>query len=126
MEKVLNRMLYSGLGLLMGGVVLTRFTFVVDGGERAVIFNQIKGVQNRVYGEGMHFRIPLLMVSPRRKIINTITKSIAVSNPLIIATKSLRGSFSPSDHSLFYWYPRSAERGPLLENPVPPRRREAG
>lgn len=51
-----------GVGLLLGGIVLTRFTFVVDGGERAVIFNQIRGVQNRVYGEGMHFRIPLLMV----------------------------------------------------------------
>ena len=61
-ERFLNRMLYLGGGLVASGIVLTRFTFVVDGGERAIIFNKIRGVQNKVYGEGMHFKIPLLMV----------------------------------------------------------------
>lgn len=62
METFLNRMLQVGVGMTLSGILLTRFTFVVDGGERAVIFNQLRGVQNRVYGEGMHFRIPILMV----------------------------------------------------------------
>jgi len=62
-ERFFNRLGQLGTGLILSGIVLTRFTFVVDGGERAVIFNKLRGVQNRVYGEGMHFRIPLLMVS---------------------------------------------------------------
>jgi hypothetical protein len=44
MEKFFNRVGQLGIGLLLGGVILTRFTFVVDGGERAVIFNQLKGL----------------------------------------------------------------------------------
>ncbi len=60
METFFNRVGTVGLGLLLGGVVLTRFVFVVDGGERAVIFDKVRGVQNKVYGEGMHFMIPIL------------------------------------------------------------------
>ena len=62
MEAMLTRMGYLGLGLIGSGIFLTRFVFVIDGGERGVIFNRIKGVQNHVYGEGMHFRIPILHV----------------------------------------------------------------
>ena len=49
--------------MLLGGVVLSKFVFVVDGGERAVIFDKIRGVQSKVYGEGMHFIVPMLQVS---------------------------------------------------------------
>ena len=49
--------------MLFGGVVLSKFVFVVDGGERAVIFDKIRGVQSKVYGEGMHFIVPMLQVS---------------------------------------------------------------
>jgi hypothetical protein len=47
---------------MMGvGVIGTRFIFVVDGGERAVIFNKLKGgVGNHVFSEGMHFKIPMV------------------------------------------------------------------
>jgi regulator of protease activity HflC (stomatin/prohibitin superfamily) len=48
---------------LVGGVVLSRFFFIVDGGERAVIFDKIRGVQGKIYGEGMHFLIPVLQVN---------------------------------------------------------------
>jgi len=61
-ERFFNRMLYLGGGLVASGIILTRFTFVVDGGERAIIFNKLRGVQNKVYGEGMHLKIPILMV----------------------------------------------------------------
>lgn len=62
-ERFFNRLGQVGIGMVLGGVVLTRFFFVVDGGERAVIFNKIRGVQPTIYGEGMHFLIPFLMVS---------------------------------------------------------------
>lgn len=58
MEAFFSRLQKAGVTLLLGGVVLTRFVFVVDGGERAVKFDRIRGVQTKVYGEGMHFIIP--------------------------------------------------------------------
>lgn len=32
--------------------------FTVDGGHRAVMFNRVVGVKDRVYGEGTHIRVP--------------------------------------------------------------------
>lgn len=34
------------------------FISSVEGGHRAIIFNRIGGVQNDIYPEGLHFRIP--------------------------------------------------------------------
>lgn len=33
-------------------------SLIVDGGHRAIIFNRIGGIQNDIYSEGLHFRIP--------------------------------------------------------------------
>jgi hypothetical protein len=44
MEKLFNRVGQLGAAMLLGGVVLSRFVFVVDGGERAVIFDKLRGV----------------------------------------------------------------------------------
>lgn len=44
MEKLFNRVGQLGAAMLFGGVLLSRFVFVVDGGERAVIFDKIRGV----------------------------------------------------------------------------------
>ena len=65
MEKFFDRMGSLGLTLLATGVIGTRFIFVVDGGERVVIFNKFRGLQDKVYGEGMHFKLPIIM-EPRR------------------------------------------------------------
>jgi regulator of protease activity HflC (stomatin/prohibitin superfamily) len=62
MEAALNRMQKLGVGLILGGVLLSRFIFVVDGGQRGVKFDRIYGVQNKVYGEGMHFVVPFFQV----------------------------------------------------------------
>ena len=76
---MLNRMGQLGLISLGLGLIGTRFIFVVDGGERALIFNKISGIQKTVYGEGMHFKVPLLMaprfmeVRTRPRMINSIT-----------------------------------------------------
>ena len=62
MEKLFNRMGQLG-GVLLGmGVVGTNFIFVVDGGERALIFDKLSGLKDKVHGEGMHFKIPIIQV----------------------------------------------------------------
>lgn len=48
--------------MVVGGLVLTRFVFVVDGGERALKYDKLRGVQDKIYGEGMHFYIPIVQV----------------------------------------------------------------
>lgn len=64
MEKLFSRMGKLGALCLGTGLVFTRFIFIVDGGERGVVFDRFRGVVEKVYGEGMHFMIPLLQVSP--------------------------------------------------------------
>jgi prohibitin 1 len=61
MEKFFDRLGFLGLSLVASGVVANQFIFTVDGGERAVIFHKTKGLMDKVYGEGMHFKIPILM-----------------------------------------------------------------
>ena len=61
MERFFDRLGFLGLSLIGIGTVATRFIFVVDGGERVVIFNKFRGLDNKVYGEGMHFKIPFVM-----------------------------------------------------------------
>lgn len=78
MERFFNRLGQVGATMLFGGVVLSRFFFIVDGGERAVIFDKIRGVQSRVYGEGMHFMIPGLQVR------NPNLLEPALAHPLLI------------------------------------------
>lgn len=52
--------------LLVGGIIavfvlISVFPIVVIGaGERGVIFNNFSGIENRILGEGMHFRIPFV------------------------------------------------------------------
>ena len=59
-EKIFNRMGSAGFAMLFAGVIGTNFIFVVDGGERALIMDAFKGVKPHVYGEGMHFRLPII------------------------------------------------------------------
>eukprot|EP01112_Ceratiomyxa_fruticulosa_P009986 TRINITY_DN2621_c0_g1_i1.p1 TRINITY_DN2621_c0_g1~~TRINITY_DN2621_c0_g1_i1.p1 ORF type:complete len:276 (-),score=56.46 TRINITY_DN2621_c0_g1_i1:116-943(-) len=48
---------------IIGGTALSLLQssmYTVDGGERAIIFNQITGVQNKVIQPGTHFLVPIL------------------------------------------------------------------
>ena len=36
---------------------------LVDAGNRAVIFDKVKGLQMKVVGEGTHFKIPYIQVN---------------------------------------------------------------
>lgn len=51
-----------GAGLVGAGVAFSFFSFVVDGGEKAIMFDAVtgKGVRNKVLSEGIHFKIPKL------------------------------------------------------------------
>lgn len=48
--------LLIGAGALAYGVANSFYT--VDGGHRAIIFSRLTGVQNNVYPEGLHFKVP--------------------------------------------------------------------
>eukprot|EP00124_Ichthyophonus_hoferi_P000726 Ihof_evm10s29 gene=Ihof_evmTU10s29 len=56
------KVLGNGIKLLLGvgalGYATSQSIYQVDGGHRAVIFSRFGGVQDRVFAEGMHFRIP--------------------------------------------------------------------
>jgi hypothetical protein len=64
MNKILNMMMYAGSGLMGLGLVFTQFTFVVEPGEKAIMFDSLtgRGVRKHVLGEGMHFKIPFVYV----------------------------------------------------------------
>jgi prohibitin 1 len=55
-----NRLTMAGFGIAGAAFVFDQILFDVDGGEAAVIFDKVSGVQEKVLGEGMHFRIPFL------------------------------------------------------------------
>lgn len=73
MEKFFSRMGKVGAVFLGTGVLFTRFVFVVDGGERGVVFDRFRGVVDKVYGEGMHFIIPFIQVR-QHSYTNTFVK----------------------------------------------------
>ncbi|KAI5960990.1 PHB2 [Candida pseudojiufengensis] len=54
--------IFGGIGgvLLLGGVAMfaQNALFNVDGGQRAILYSRINGVQNKIYPEGTHFVIP--------------------------------------------------------------------
>lgn len=48
-------------GALLGSVLFANnCLFVVDGGQRALIFDRFSGLKPTVHGEGMHFKVPFL------------------------------------------------------------------
>jgi prohibitin 1 len=96
-QKLLDWTTRIGLGLIGGGVVLTQCFFTVDGGERGILFDRFRGVIPKVYGEGMHFRIPFVQ-SPKIFEIRTRPRVIPSSSgtrDLQTANISLRILFRP-------------------------------
>eukprot|EP00123_Amoebidium_parasiticum_P015468 comp22986_c0_seq1/m.36593 comp22986_c0_seq1/g.36593 ORF comp22986_c0_seq1/g.36593 comp22986_c0_seq1/m.36593 type:complete len:297 (-) comp22986_c0_seq1:459-1349(-) len=60
--QVNTKAIATGIKLLAGASALaygaSQSIYTVDGGHRAVIFSRIGGVQDKVFAEGMHFRLP--------------------------------------------------------------------
>ena len=101
-EQFLDRMLKAGGGVLLAGVFATNFIFVVDGGERALKMDAMRGLQPHVYGEGMHFRIPVLHKINRFEIRSrpTLVPSSTGTKDLQTVDIALRILFRPEESKL--------------------------
>lgn len=77
MNKMLNLVFKAGTGIFATGLFFSQFTFVVDGGEKAIMFDSLTGggVKKHVLGEGMHLKIPFFYVKIKF-IIKTATYNI--------------------------------------------------
>jgi regulator of protease activity HflC (stomatin/prohibitin superfamily) len=62
LNNLFNKSIGLGFGLLGVGVLGSFCTFVVDGGEKAIMFDTITGggVGEKILSEGIHFKIPKL------------------------------------------------------------------
>lgn len=78
-DKLLTTLSRVGLGLGGIGALQMFCLFDVDGGERAVVMNMFTGVEDKVRGEGTHFKLPWIMqpkwynIRLRPKLIQTTT-----------------------------------------------------
>lgn len=84
MDRVLTIAARGGIGLMGLAMVPQACLFDVDGGQRAVVLNMLTGMEEKVRGEGTHFKIPyfqqpcLYTIRLRPKLIqtNTATKDL--------------------------------------------------
>jgi prohibitin 1 len=60
-DRLLTNMSRLGMGLGVAGAMQYSCLFDVDAGERVVVLNMMSGVEDKVRGEGTHFKIPWLM-----------------------------------------------------------------
>ena len=58
--SLLNNVARAALGLGVAATALNSSLYTVDGGQRAVIFDRIRGILDETVGEGTHFLIPWL------------------------------------------------------------------
>ncbi|CAG5115846.1 unnamed protein product [Candidula unifasciata] len=85
MARIFNTIGKIGLALAVTGGVVQSALYNVDGGQRAVIFDRLRGVQDEVVGEGTHFLIPWI----QRPIIFDI-RSKPRNIPVITGSKDLQ------------------------------------
>jgi len=62
MDKVIKATTTLGVGAVFAGVLAEFCIYDVDAGSRAVIFDKLTGVQEKVVSEGTHFKIPFIQV----------------------------------------------------------------
>ena len=60
MEKLANTLLGVGTVIVGTTIFFKGFTYTVDGGQRALIFDRFRGLREKVFGEGIHFFVPLI------------------------------------------------------------------
>lgn len=60
MASLLTRIGWVGTGIALTGAIAQGCLYDVDGGHRAVIFDQFRGVSEIVRQEGTHFMIPVI------------------------------------------------------------------
>lgn len=101
-ELMLNRMLKMGGAMVGAGVFASNFIFVVDGGERAIIMDAFRGLQHKVYGEGMHFRLPFVHQVKRFEVRTQpfLSPSTTGTKDLQTVSISLRFLYRPNEEKL--------------------------
>jgi len=96
-DKLLTTLSRVGVGLGGLAVVPSLCLFDVDGGQRAVVLNMFTGIDDKVRGEGTHFKVPWLMqpklynIRLRPKLIQTTTGT----KDLQMVTIHIRMLFKP-------------------------------
>nr|POE76038.1 prohibitin-3, mitochondrial [Quercus suber] len=58
--SLLTNIARAALGLGAAATALSSSLYTVDGGQRAVIFDRVRGILNETVGEGTHFLVPWL------------------------------------------------------------------
>ncbi|KAL0008449.1 hypothetical protein SO802_009951 [Lithocarpus litseifolius] len=56
----LNNIARAALGLGIATMALSSSLYIIDGGQRTVIFDRIRGILDETVGKGIHFLIPWL------------------------------------------------------------------
>ena len=106
LNRILDKMMKVGGVFVTFGGVLSFCTYVVDGGEKALVFDKIRGLRQKVYGEGLHFKIPFIQdpilfdVRLTPNVLETKTPTKDLQNIEI----SVRILFKPNDQHLYYIY----------------------
>ncbi|KAM3136961.1 hypothetical protein pb186bvf_010874 [Paramecium bursaria] len=77
MEKVANKVIFVTTLVAGTYIGLKAFTFTVDGGQRGFLFDRSTGLQPKIYGEGIHLKLPFVQ-SPIIQEIRLQAKSVAL------------------------------------------------
>lgn len=108
LANALGRLARYSLAIGVAGAAAQNSLYVVNGGQRAVIFNRYSGVEQSVRGEGMHFNIPWLQrpiifdIRTRPHAINSVTGT----NDLQMVNLTLRVLSKPDKDKLPTIYSR--------------------
>eukprot|EP00441_Pelagodinium_beii_P024526 CAMPEP_0197661932 /NCGR_PEP_ID=MMETSP1338-20131121/51755_1 /TAXON_ID=43686 ORGANISM="Pelagodinium beii, Strain RCC1491" /NCGR_SAMPLE_ID=MMETSP1338 /ASSEMBLY_ACC=CAM_ASM_000754 /LENGTH=281 /DNA_ID=CAMNT_0043239585 /DNA_START=56 /DNA_END=901 /DNA_ORIENTATION=+ len=101
-DAMLTAVSRLGLGLGAAAMIPSLCLFDVDGGQRVVMMNMLSGVEDKVRGEGTHFKVPWLMqpkyynIRTRPKLIQTTTGT----KDLQMVTIHVRMLFKPEETGL--------------------------
>jgi len=87
-EQALNRLSRASGALAVGAFTVSQCLYNVDGGERAVMFDTLRGgIRDDVRNEGTHFLIPIIQ---RPIVIDVRTKPREI--PSVTGTKDLQSA----------------------------------
>lgn len=100
--RALNRIAQLGAAIGIGGFTVQECIFDVDGGQRAVIFDRVRGILPDAVGEGTHFKIPFIQYPQIIDIRDTprVISSVTGTKDLQTVNISLRVLSRPQEKHL--------------------------
>lgn len=106
LNRIMNTMMKVGGFFVTVGGVMTFCTYVVDGGEKALIFDKLRGLRTKVYGEGLHFKIPFIQdpILFDVRLTPNVLETKTPTKDLQIVEISVRILFKPNEEQLYYIY----------------------